>query len=247
MMKEYYYPQQTYTKEEAIEIITRFLLRKLEKFLEFGMKLMVIAMIIALYRGDIVAREAEEVLARCDSYQNSLYGERLSVEEIMRHYIDGLEIPKVEFETLEKPAEVIETVEQSIFLSYTKEDVELLAQLMYAEEGIFFKQYTENPETVEIVHKLAGSVVIHRTEIGYRGETTIRGTIYSKGQYAQQTLDRVTEGQDIPEIVYTWAEELLKEGALGPRGLIYQAEFEQGDETYDEIGNQYFCVEERYN
>lgn len=244
MRNVYYYPQQTYTKEEAIEIITRFLLRKLEKFLEFGMKLIVIAMIIALYKGDIVAREAEEVLARCDSY-DSLHGERLSVEEIMWHYIDGLEVPKVEFET--QKAEIVEVSCESAFLDYTQEDVELLAQLMYAEEGIFFKQYTENPETVERVHKLAGSVVINRASIGYRGEYTIEGTIYSKGQYAQQTLDRVTEGQDIPEIVYTWAEELLSEGALGPKGLIYQAEFEQGDETYDEIGNQYFCVETKYN
>lgn len=244
MRNVYYYPQQvSYTREEAIEIITRFLLRKLEKFLEFGLKLMAIALIVALYRGDIVAREAEEVLARCDSY-DSLYGERLSVEEIMWHYIDGLEVPKVEFET---QTEIVEVSYESAFLDYTQEDIELLAQLMYAEEGIFFKQYTENPEKVERVHKLAGSVVINRASIGYRGENTIKGTIYSKGQYAQQTLDRVSEGQDIPEIVYTWAEELLKEGALGPRGLIYQAEFEQGDETYDEIGNQYFCVETKYN
>lgn len=244
MMKEYYYqPQVSYSREEAIEIITRFLLRKLEKFLEFGLKLMVIAMVIALYRGDIVAREAEEVLAKCDSY-DSLQGERLSVEEIMWNYIDSLEVHKVEYQT---QTEIVEVSCESAFLDYTQEDVELLAQLMYAEEGIFFKQYAENPETVERVHKLAGSVVINRASIGYRGENTIKGTIYSKGQYAQQTVDRVSEGQDIPEIVYTWAEELLSEGALGPRGMIYQAEFKQGDETYDEIGNQYFCVEERYN
>lgn len=247
MTKLYYYPQQSsYTREEAIQIITRFFLRRLEKFLEFALVLMAIAMIIALFKGEQVSRNAQEILERCNKYEISQYAESLSVEEMIWHYIDGLQVPEVEFleETTEKI--VIETVEQSSSLNM-QEDIELLAQLMYAEEGIFFKQYSEKPAEVERVHKLAGSVVIHRTEIGYRGETTIRGTIYSNGQYAQQTLDRVKKGQDIPEIVYTWAEELLSEGALGPRGMIYQAEFEQGDENYDEIGNQIFCVETKYN
>lgn len=233
----YYYEETypSYTKEEAIEIITKFLVRKLEKLIKIGTVILSIVAVIALYKGEQVLKEANEVLARCE--QNSSYVETLSVEEQFWKYIDSLEVPE----------QVQEVVNEITSVEYTQKDVELLAQLMYAEEGIFFRNYSENPQEVERVHKLAGSVVLHRAEIGYRGEKTVKGTIYSKGQYAEQTLDRVTQGQDIPEIVYTWAEELLLKGALGPRGMIYQAEFEQGDETYDEIGNQYFCIESKYN
>ena len=139
----------------------------------------------------------------------------------------------------------------SVELSYDAEksydnDTELLAQLMYAEEGVFLCEYEENPEKVERVFKLAGSVVLHRLENNFKGAETIYDVIYTKGQYAEQTLQRVSEGQEIPEIVYTWSEELLTDGAIGPKGLIYQSEFPQGEE-YDQIGNQIFGVNKNYN
>lgn len=120
-------------------------------------------------------------------------------------------------------------------------DKEILAQIMFAEEGVFLRQYDSNPEMVERVFKLAGSVVINRVKTNFLGAKSISDVIYEKGQYAKQTQDRVRNGQDVPDIVYTWADDLLTNGTIGPEGLVYQAEFEQG-QVYEKIGNQVFGI-----
>lgn len=50
----------------------------------------------------------------------------------------------------------------------------------------------------------------------------------------------------MPDIVYTWAEELLRKGPIGPNNLIYQSESQQGEE-YELIDNQYFGIEPKYS
>lgn len=130
--------------------------------------------------------------------------------------------------------------------AYNEADLELLAQLMYAEEGVLLKHYEKEPEKVEKVFKLAGSVVIRRAENNYLGAASLKEVVYTKGQYALTTLERVSQGQDVPSIVYGWAKELLVKGPIGPKGLIYQAEFEQG-QVYDRLYNQIFGVEPKYN
>ena len=124
----------------------------------------------------------------------------------------------------------------------SQEDINLLAQIMYAEEGILFQYYEKDPDKVERVHKLCGSVVLHRIENHYRNAETISDVLYSNGQYAKATLDRVESNKEIPEVIYQWAEELLRDGSLGPENLIFQAQFKQGQEVYEHIYNQYFCL-----
>lgn len=159
--------------------------------------------------------------------------ERIPVEEQMWQYIRSLPLPE---------EEIPEEYSAQEYMSYTTDDVYLLAQAMHAEEGVFFRKFAEDPDEVEYVHKLCGSVILHRLENNHRGCESIEEVIFCDGQYAEQTLQRVRDGQDIPELVYTWAEELLKEGPLGPNNLIYQSEFEQGV-VYDTIGNQIFGCE----
>lgn len=182
--------------------------------------------------------------------------ERIPVDEMFEKYIDSLPVPEREISIEEETKEIAipdvkeraaKDISTPTTIDWVATDYEILAQLTYAEEGVFFKYYDEDPNKVERVFKLAGSVVINRAEIGYMGNNTIQSTIFAKGQYDTQTLTRVTEGQNVPEVVYTWMQELLEEGTIGPRGLIYQAEFEQGTSTYEHIGNQYFCIEEKYN
>lgn len=128
-------------------------------------------------------------------------------------------------------------------IAYQLDDIELLARMMYAEVGVFFWNYEEDPEEVELIHKLAGSVVINRLRNEVMGATCLADVLYSEGQYAQQTIQKVESGeQDIPEEVYIWSEELLTEGTIGPSNLVYQAQFPQG-QLYRNIGNQYFGVE----
>ena len=109
---------------------------------------------------------------------------------------------------------------------------------MYAEEGIFIYKLSE--EEAKYVCQLAGSVVIHRKNMKYGGANTIEEVIYAHGQYA--CVNNGSINQEVPDVVYEWAEELLLNGPIGPENMIYQAQFQQGSETYDIIGNQYFCL-----
>ena len=147
-------------------------------------------------------------------------------------------------EAIEEETEVAQTVERisettpEYEMSYKQSDVELLARLMYAEEGIFIYKLSE--EDSKYVCQLAGSVVIHRKNMNYGGADTIEEVIYAEGQY--QCVANGSINQEVPDIVYEWAEELLQNGPIGPENMVYQAEFEQGSEVYDHVGNQYFCV-----
>lgn len=125
--------------------------------------------------------------------------------------------------------------------AYTMENRELLAQIMFAEEGVFFSWYANDPATIERVHKLAGSVILHRLNTHFSGAQTLADVLYAPGQYDYRTIQRVEEGRQLPAQVYVWADELLTQGALGPDTLVFQAEFPQGSEVYDHIANQYFC------
>ena len=196
-------------------------------------------------------KRVEAAMASLDPMYFSEYMEPIPVEELAQMRIEAQldEYIKTHPEVTEaESSSVVETDESlpetNAQQSYTEQDVNLLAQLMYAEEGVFLQRYDEHPKKVERVFKLAGSVVLHRMENSYMGET-IYDVIYAPGQYAGQTLQRVSAGQDVPEMVYTWAEELLRDGPIGPNNLVYQAEFSQG-KPYEKIWNQVFCVEPKY-
>lgn len=216
------------------------IIRMVERLL---MKLAVALIFIGigvLYWGEKNIQALELIAENPEVDKEYIYSERKSVDECMKEYIDSLPIPAIEIEyEIETNIDTVETNEQAYML-YTEEDVEFLAQTMYAEEGIFFAKYKDDLELVEKVHKLAGSVVIHRADNEYRGATTIQQVVFTEGQYAKQTLEKICEGQEMPDIVYVWAEELLRDGPIGPNNLIFQSEFEQGDKYGEPIGNQYF-------
>lgn len=141
----------------------------------------------------------------------------------------------------EEPVEEIAEVASKPQRGYSMEERELLAQMMYAEEGIFLSIYADDYATAERVFKLAGSVILNRRNTGHMGAKSIADVLYAKGQYADRTKQVIEEGQNVPEVVYTWADDLLTNGSIAPDNMIFQAEFPQGSETYEQIGNQYFC------
>ena len=178
--------------------------------------------------------------------------DKSSFQKMMKNVtLEKEEIPIIEEEiSTQQEVNEKETVEEVIIhnketeaetmISYTEADVELLARLMFAEEGVLLQR--QSIEDAELAHKLCGSVILHRTEMGYLGANSIEETIYAKGQYADTTLQKLTT-QEAPEIVKQWAEELLTDGPIGPENMIYQSEFAQG-KVYTQIDNQYFGCSE---
>lgn len=217
--------------------------RILERFLTKLAVVFVFIGIGVLYWGEKNIQALALIAENPEVDKEYIYAERKPVDECVKEYIDSLPMPEMEIEyEIETNIDTTENNEQ-VYMPYTEEDVEFLAQTMYAEEGKFFAIYKDNLELVEKVHKLAGSVVIHRADNEYRDATTIQQVVFTKGQYAEQTQERVREGQEMPDIVYVWAEELLRDGPIGPNNLIYQSESQQGDQYGEPIGNQYFGTE----
>lgn len=218
----------------------RRVIRILERILIRISVTLSIVTIGVLYWGgkNIEALEKIEENSKID--KDYIYAERKPLEVCVKEYIDSLPIPE---EGINEDINIKYKKEK--YMEYTEEDIEFLAQTMFAEEEEFLSMLEQNPKIVERVFKLAGSVVIHRADNNYRGATTIQEVVFSKGQYANRTLEKVTEGQEIPGIVYEWAEELLENGAIGPNNLIYQSETLQGN-RYEVIGNQYFGTEPSY-
>lgn len=182
----------------------------------------------------VIAIIREEVLFPYEIESTMIFTEDIPIADRIKQDIENMEVPE---HLLAQPKVIV--------LSWN--DVEMLAQLMYAEEEEFINLLPTDPELSERVFKLAGSVILRRAEVNYRGATTIEDVIFTEGQYADRTQGLVRDKQEVPEIIYQWSEDLLIAGPIGPRGLIFQSESPQGDYVYDHIGNQYFCVSERYN
>lgn len=237
-------------RKEAIKELRVTLITQIATILTLG--ILAITMIVMHY-GNEEIEYAEQQLNLEDEGYNT-YTEYVPVEEQMARYIDSLPMPKAEIpQLIEKEEEVVEAVEvvevvenkvniteKTTYTTNATElsDVELLASLMYHEEGILLSKLSF--EEAKTAHMLAGSVVVHRTNMNYKGATSIRETIFAKGQYAQSTLNKLDE--PVPDYVIEWAQELLTNGPTGPSDMIYQAEFEQGKGTFAHIGNQYFCT-----
>lgn len=113
---------------------------------------------------------------------------------------------------------------------YTREDIDILAAVMYGEE---------HPDRYEMM--LAGSVVLNRVK-DPRFPDTIKEVVYQIDgpfeQYAPRTKGFI--GKDLPEECYRLAEILLRYGPIAPGEVIYQAHFNQGEVFWSWQGEE-FC------
>lgn len=136
---------------------------------------------------------------------------------------------------------------------YTDEELELLAHVINAEQGIEFDDETKTNK----LQIYTGQVVLNRLKKHYLGAKTLEDVIYSDSQYA--CVSDVSWTNPISERAYKNAKILLLgldySKILGirkmPDNVIYQAEFPQSskpnidpnDNVWDHIDDTYFCYE----
>lgn len=115
----------------------------------------------------------------------------------------------------------------------TNKKIYRLAQLMYAENGS-----AENDDCV----LLTGIVAIKRMKSD-KYPDTLEGVISQEGQYSTYQTGKIECRPD--ERCMEIAEEILRFNLQKyyPDSLVYQAEFPQGSKTYEQFGNEYFCLE----
>ena len=125
----------------------------------------------------------------------------------------------------------------SINSNYTKEDVELLANIMYLENGSTGKTEDENRQVLIAT----GSVVMNRVKSKEWGGTTIKDVLYAKGQYASATKNRIGK-VEIPQYVYDLAEEILMYGSNVPEYVVYQSMQPRLGTQWKIIAGEYFAT-----
>lgn len=139
-----------------------------------------------------------------------------------------------EIQTTETVIETVtETVEPETEITESpidENDLEMLAHLLNGEAGA-------NWCTDEMIYYV-GSVVLNRVESEYFPDT-IEGVIFQKGQYAS-TWDGNYD-KEPTQRCYEIAEDLLLNGSVLPKDVVYQAEFKQGSGVYKQVQNMYFC------
>ncbi len=137
----------------------------------------------------------------------------------------GVEESEVELATESEPP----------YVQYTMEDVRILARTAY-----FEMEEAINREDAEYVFKMTMSVVLNRVTAP-DFPNSVYGVVFSSG-YAKRTRRLVNSERVIPDILYVWAEDILKNGPNVPVNVIYQAGFKQGHGIYDVVLKDYFCI-----
>lgn len=124
--------------------------------------------------------------------------------------------------------EVIDSALSEAYPNITESLIDLFARAIWNETGILGTKsmyYTGSVMLNRVKHKLYAN--------------TLEGVIYQSGQYAITWTGLIN--RPAPEEAYEIARDLLYNGSILPDGVVFQAQFEQGDYTYDQIGNTYYC------
>ena len=123
----------------------------------------------------------------------------------------------------------------------SEEDIQIVGDVIFEEMGIYLK----DPDA-EKVAKAVGSVILWRTRAGGYYPPTVKEVVYQnagkKGQqYASRTLRHIGH-TDAPDEVYKWAEEILRDGPIGPSNLVFQDNLPHGDAVWWKYKDLYFCT-----
>jgi hypothetical protein len=109
------------------------------------------------------------------------------------------------------------------FVEHTEEDVKILGDIMWLENGHTGKTEDDNRQCLI----LTGAVVVNRMVsdekwFHKRGEKTVYDVLMAPGQYASSTKSNIGK-TDTPDYVYRIADEILTYGTNVPNYVIYQS------------------------
>ena len=127
------------------------------------------------------------------------------------------------------------TMETETELSYSENDLYILSHIISAEAG----------NCSEEMMIAVGSVVLNRVA-DERFPDTIEEVVFQKNPLQYSPTENGTYWNEPTEGAVEVAKMLLEEGSQIPPEVVWQAEFRQGTDTYDEIpipwgGYMYFC------
>jgi len=123
------------------------------------------------------------------------------------------------------------------YIEHTPEDVQLLAEVAYLENGSTGDNEDENIQA--LIATMA--VVCNRMKGEGWGGPTMKGVIYMRGQYASDTKNRIGKAK-VPQYVIDLAEEVLTYGTNVPDYVVYQSMQKNLGTRWKVIDGEYFAT-----
>lgn len=151
-----------------------------------------------------------------------LYDDPLGLPYTHEEYVEYFENEKGLYE------EAI--IGEAEILTYTNEELELLAHLIFAEAG--------SDWCSDKMQQYTGSVVLNRIASPYF-PNNMYDVIYQKGQYSVTRTGAINKTPN--ERAYNVAKFLLENGSVLPNNVVFQSQHIQGDGIYEKVQNMYFC------
>lgn len=180
--------------------------------------------------------------ARTLEHENHVQTEVISVAENVPETLEQEETA-TEIETAEvvetvKAEETTETTIEEPYFPYTQEDIYLVGNTVFHEVGVLRYRCTEEDAMKAL--SMTASCVVNRAKMNYMFlGRSIQEQVYNEDQYASYKEISNTKQDDVDEIFYQIAEEILQNGPVVSERLVFQSEFEQGEEVAH-IDNQWF-------
>lgn len=123
---------------------------------------------------------------------------------------------------------------------YTREDVKILGDVIWTE----IEEFCDDPDG-EFVAKVTGSVVLHRVANKSYFPNSVYAVIHDgEGKTCQQYATRTIKAignTNTPDYVYEWAEDILRDGPIGPANLVFQDNQPHGT-VWMQYKGMYYCT-----
>lgn len=162
----------------------------------------------------------------CASDEHSMGSGGIIVEDVESDLPDTYEEYVEYFADAEEEA-VIGEIE---IVTYTEEELELLARVIFAEAG--------SDWCSDKMQRYTGSVVLNRMASPLF-PNTMREVVYQRGQYSCASSGSINKTPN--ERAYNCARFLLENGSVLPSNVVFQSQHRQGDGLYEQVQNMYFC------
>ena len=173
-------------------------------------------------------------------YVSVVYAEPRIVEFAETAEVETMEV--VEPAEFAESAEFVEAEisvpeEKEPYFPYTQEDIYLVGNTVFHEVGVLRYRCTE--EDAMKAMKMTASCVVNRAKMNYKYLGRTIESQVNATQYASHEKISNTRQDEVDEIFYQIAEEILQNGPVVSERLVYQSEFKQGEEV-EHIDNQWF-------
>ena len=123
---------------------------------------------------------------------------------------------------------------------YNRNEVLMLGDLIKLE----IEEFLDDPDA-EYVAKVTGSVVLHRVADSSYYPNSVYAVIHQgEGTTSQQYASRTINGighTHTPDYVYEWAEDILRDGPIGPANLVFQDNKAHGT-VWMQYKGMYYCT-----